>query len=764
MKYSIALLLSILFIVPNLNAQDQPLAIGQWRSHLPYTFAVSVTEAGDQVYFASKEALVSIDKTDFSTNLLNKVNGLTDAGIETIRYNPEDSTLVIAYLNSNIDLVKNGKIINVNGIREDDGITGDRSINHIFFDGTDMYLSTGFGLTKYDLKAREFRYTTFTDFAINATQIFNEKLFLSTDEGVYSININNPDIVLKDFNNWTLNNTNGLPMAYYSNALQTLNGKLYADVNDSLFVYNGNNWSKIFHVQNYGINKINPGKDRLIIASKCACADRIHVVEESGAYFPISNLALVGETGEAIEDAEGNIWIADEFQGMGRYKPDNTFDEFIINGPFSNSIGEISIVNNELWMAAVNNRPTWGLQTKSDGFSSYINGEWTIYRHEEFPEFTGFWDITTIAVNPVNNHVFAGSFRKGLIEFYDNTVVNIYNETNSTLDHPLLDPNTTRISGLTFDNENNLWVSNYEALDPVSVLTPDGSWYAFGSGGGIGQATQIVIDRNNYKWIAGGNSDGGIMVFDHGASIEDPSDDRYVVLRSNNSAMESNKVRSLALDLDGNVWAGTTEGPVVFECTGLIFQNSCPGRRPIAREGEFDDYLLGNEFINTIAIDGANRKWFGTNNGVLVLTPDGTEEVLNFNTSNSPLYSDEIVDIAINGETGEVFIGTGLGVISYKSDATAGGVIFSDEVFAYPNPVRPNYEGPIAIKGLTTDANVKITDIAGELVYETKALGGQAIWDGRDYNGRKANSGVYLVFLNSKDGTKKMVTKILLMN
>jgi hypothetical protein len=180
--------------------------------------------------------------------------------------------------------------------------------------------------------------------------------------------------------------------------------------------------------------------------------------------------------------------------------------------------------------------------------------------------------------------------------------------------------------------------------------------------------------------------------------------------------------------------------------------------------GGYTQYLLESESVTAIAVDGANRKWIGTERaGVFLLSPDGTEEILHFTSENSPLYSDFVIDIEINGETGEVFFGTQGGIISYKSTATNPNPTNTD-VVAYPNPVREGYSGTIAIKGLVGNADVKITDISGTLIYSTRAEGGQAVWDGRNFDGRKAQTGVYLIFSGDDEGKENLVTKILFIN
>ena len=267
--------------------------------------------------------------------------------------------------------------------------------------------------------------------------------------------------------------------------------------------------------------------------------------------------------------------------------------------------------------------------------------------------------------------------------------------------------------------------------------------------------------RNGYKWFA--SPDNGVLVFDEG-DMDNPNDDRYFTVNTSTTLLPSNKVNSLVVDNDGEIWIGTLEGTIVFECSFQIFDNQCPGRLIIVSADDFGDHLLRTQSITAMAIDGANRKWFGTTNGIFVQSADGTEEVYAFNSDNSPLFSNNITALAYDGTTGEMYIGTDKGMISYRTDATTGGTTHAEQVYAFPNPIEPTYSGPIAIKGLVDEANVKITDINGQLVFETRALGGQAIWNGIDYTGRKASSGVYLVFSTNNDGLETMVTKLLFLN
>jgi ligand-binding sensor domain-containing protein len=341
-----------------------------------------------------------------------------------------------------------------------------------------------------------------------------------------------------------------------------------------------------------------------------------------------------------------------------------------------------------------------------------------------------------------------------------------YTQYNSILQNAgISGANRTAIGGMAFDDAGNLWICNYDAAAPIAVLKADGTLRNF-SASPENNLLQVAIDRNGYKWFAVGFN-GGVMVYDSGSDIDSPADDRYRVFTTANSVLPSNTVYCVEVDLDGDVWVGTQQGTVSFECGSNAFDVNCKGSRRIVNVDGFNGYLFENEEIRTIAVDGANRKWFGTSTGVFVQSPSGEVQEEHFTSTNSPLFDNTITDIAIDHTTGEVWIGTVKGLISYRAEATKGTKINSPKPYAYPNPVRPDYDGPIAIYGLANDANVKVTDVAGNLVYEGKAFGGQAVWDGRDYLGRRAASGVYLIFATSSElfeNPDAAIAKIVILN
>ncbi|MCX6266296.1 MAG: T9SS type A sorting domain-containing protein, partial [Bacteroidetes bacterium] len=245
------------------------------------------------------------------------------------------------------------------------------------------------------------------------------------------------------------------------------------------------------------------------------------------------------------------------------------------------------------------------------------------------------------------------------------------------------------------------------------------------------------------------------------------ADDQYRLLNSTagNGNIPGTTVLTMAEDTKGAIWIGTEKGVGVFYSPENVFQpgQNFDAQQILLSQGSYVQYLLENETVTTIAVDGANQKWIGTDRGgVFLFSEDGTKQIYHFTAENSPLLSDRLTCISINKD-GEVFFGTDKGVISFRAQATPGGES-NENVYAFPNPVREDYEGYIAVKGLVNNAQVRITDIDGTLVYSTRAEGGQAIWNGKNFNGKKAHTGVYLVFASDDTASERVVTKILIIH
>jgi ligand-binding sensor domain-containing protein len=301
------------------------------------------------------------------------------------------------------------------------------------------------------------------------------------------------------------------------------------------------------------------------------------------------------------------------------------------------------------------------------------------------------------------------------------------------------------------------------------VRKADGGWKSFSPGGLVSGnllVSDVVASRlNNIKWLVRPRGN-GLIVFTDGGTIDDTGDDRWRLLtnQDNQGGLPTMEVSDLAEDQDGEVWVGTSKGVAVFYNPEAIFSDDeqdfdCQ-QILIEQDGNIQ-ILLETEVVTCVTVDGGNRKWLGTQtSGAYLVSPDGTQQLAHFTAENSPLPSNNVQSMAIDGQTGEVYFGTDQGIISYRGEATQGASSASC-ASVFPNPVRETYQGSVAITGLVADSDVRITDIAGNLVYKTRSLGGQAMWPATNLSGQRVSTGVYLVMASDPTGASTCNTKVL---
>ncbi len=765
-----------LFFITAFYSLAQEIAIGEWNVHIPYRNAIAVAESDTKIYCASESSLFTYDLNDNSVTTFTKASGLSDAGISTIAYSKEYETLIIAYSNGNIDLVENNKIINLSDIKRK-SITGTKTINHIMFMGNEAWMACSFGIVILDITSKNFLGNWYigpngTNVEVKDLTFDEQYIYASTADGIYRADINS--INIQDYNYWS--KMSGLPSGNY-NCICSFANKIYTNYSttksnaDTLYEFNGSEWNyaKLENIDETNTDKrpsIRVCNNQLVVSFNYY----VRVYNDSGVSILTSgNYGTGKDTRDGLYDKNGYIWLADNGYGLIRSSPWGGILTMAPSGPSSMNVFDIASSGAEIWVAPGGLSPTYSNIYNIDGVSNYKDGEWTYYAGEQIPELDTCFDIITTAINPSNTaDVFFGSSLRGVLELNNNQLVNVFSYYNSPLSYPSGQDCQSYcrvdISDLEFDNESNLWVLNPTVTKPLVVKLSTGDWKSFSCDNLISTSkrpTHVITDPYNQKWVT--IDAGGILVFDEKNTYDDESDDLAKVLNTSagNGGLHTNSVTCVALDLDSAIWIGTNEGPCIITSPEYVFTgDNFDASRPIVSYGDYAEYLLQNEYITVIAVDGANRKWIGTQtSGVYLVSSDGLTQIEHFDDSNSPLLSNNIRSIAINSITGEVFFGTDKGIVSYKGTATAGTSTY-DEMFIYPNPVRESFAGSVAIRGLVANSDVKITDISGNIVYQTIAEGGQATWNRMNFKGEVVRSGIYLVFCTSPDGTQNKVGKI----
>jgi len=773
-KYKITLIiLSLVFIFPAISI-SQGTAIGSWRTHLPYNKLIDVAVVGDVIYSATPYSIFTYNTLDNSIERFDKIMGLTDVGISKIGYNASTDEILVAYTNANLDIIyTDGRVVNISDIKEKE-ILGNKTINNITFKDHLAYLSCGFGIVILDMDRQEIYDTYYIGpdgNAINVMDItYNDtSFFAATESGIYFADVNGQN--LADYHQWQKDQELIHPNLSY-NLIASFNNSLYCNYfsgqwqKDTMFVFNGNDWDyfeKENTKQRYQMNVVD--ENMLIVNEGFVSVYDKNMEKEFLIYQP-SDEVLAPMSADMDNEF---IWVGDKSKGLVKVWNRGWSGEFIKpNGPDNKSVFQLDAEGNNVWVATGGKRTDWGKLYLKDGVFSFIDDTWYSHNAKTTPAFDTISDYVCVKVDPANNNIaYIGTWQTGVLKFVNNELTDIFDDKNSSLQPWISNNSLINISGIDFDSEHNMWVANSGAPNLLSVMKNDGEWKSFSFGGILSGAdlSELLVDNYNQKWIL--RRTDGIIVFNDNGTIDDSSDDITKILHSSSGQgnIPGSNVYSFATDHDGEVWVGTDKGIGVFYSPENIF---VPGANYDAQQilvprndgSGLADYLLETELVTAIAVDGANRKWVGTERaGIFLFSEDGLEQIHQFTSENSPLISNSIISISITDD-GEVFIGTANGIISYKGTAVPPAPP-GTKVYAYPNPVRENFTGLIAIKGLENNSYIKITDSYGNLVYQTKSEGGQAVWDGNNFNGEHVATGIYMVFAVTVDKSEKVVTKIL---
>jgi hypothetical protein len=780
-KYLIFNLLTFFSIV---QAYAQP-AIGEWTDYQSYAHAKKVADTGSKIYCVAEGGLFSFDKTDNSIQKMTGINGLSDVGSQRLAYSKENDLLMITYSNANIDIYPNAnidilgdnKFINLSDIKRKQ-ISADKTINNVLFIGKLAYLSCGFGIVVVNLEKMEIKDTYFIgkdgaylsvfDLATDGTF-----LFAATAEGVYKANASDPN--LQNYNNWVRETTIPRFNKKFS-TIEYFSGKIIANytpdkyAEDEMYELNGGVWNP-FHPEIRYVSDLTSNSTHLVLSSReevFVFDSKFETIGYVNEYKFSSSSVKPIQTSCAVIDAGNVIWIADLASGL--IKVGTPSERIIPEGPEDNMVYSLTMGGQNLWITSGGRDNAWDNLWEPPKFQLNSEGKWSVFDKKVFsvPDApNNFADMISVTVDPKDpEHIYAASWGGGVLEFNSGKFVKRFNNFNSTLQTQVPNQPTAayvRIGGMAYDSKGSLWVTNTGVAKAISELQPDGNWKAYEVSGIANKFIgEIVVTQSDDKWIHVHRD--GLFVLN---SENNQSKKIEVVARFVNSEGEfftdMNQVNTLVEDLNGEIWVGTATGVAVYSNPRSIWtEDVLYATRPSLdlNDGIFHP-LLEKETVTAIAIDGANRKWFGTkSSGVYLISANGETEIHHFTKENKPLPSNAIVDIAINQKTGEVFIGTAAGLISYMGEATEGNDEFND-VYVYPNPVRESYDGPIVVSGLVENTDVKITDISGDLVFKTTSLGGQAIWDGRNQNNNRCKTGVYLVFMTDPLGEKTKITKLL---
>ncbi len=725
-------------------------SIGDWILHSNLSKINELCLGSNKVLAATNNSLILYDFNENSYQKLSNAEQLSDFEISTIGYDAASNTFIIAYANSNIDLLKDNTIINISDLKNKQ-ITGSKYINNIYTYNSKSYLSTDFSLIELDLKKELVLNTFIIGSNGNSTPVYDctiykDTLFVVTEEGLKKGPLDERNLL--DYSQWEHINTPSLNI----HEIELYNGDIYA-LSNGLYKYSNGNWLLIYIDNSATLSNLTTSSTLTFISDYKILQyqnNQLDTVSISNSSYPSCYI------NEGTNNFTSDL-------AFGLFHNGNSVD--LGTSPFSDKGFKSTSYNNYIAISSgVLNANVDGVGNGEKGFYIYSNGSWqNINIYNALNGLPKTEDYNYLTYNSFNNSLYVANL-KGLIEYNFNTAI-VYNPSNSLIKPSIGDTGHYKITGVDVDSKGNVWMINPQATHALLAKSLDNTWHEFIVGDDNFKYRTLLVDRNDQKWFGLRNE--GLFVFKEGDNLSQTNSVKIRLTQNvNNGNLPNNNVNCIAEDKDGQIWVGTDEGIAVFSCPENIFDanSDCKNSGRITSTlDQYTEYLFETDAVYAIAIDGANRKWIGTSSGAWLMSENGQNVIEYFNEENSPIPNKEVLDISINKESGEVFFITNNGMASYIGDATESFDDFNN-IKAYPNPVRPDFKENISITGLTENAYVKITDSHGNLINEGYALGGKYIWNGNDYNGTRAKTGVYYVFSNNFDASERIVTKIAFIN
>ena len=782
---------SFLFLIVSLfYGQQNKLSIeteasiySNWNTYFSYNLISAIDNGESVIYFASYNSIFSYDISSNQIEKFDTLNELSGDEISAFYFSEINNNIVIGYSSGFLQIIdlNSNSIINIYDILNKPTIPSNKkTINDFFQSGDQLLISTGYGVSIYNLNGYEFGDTYYIgDFAtqINVTSTIIHENFIyasSPDLGILRANINSN---LIDFNNWQTIYFGDIQELFYDGE------NIFFYTNYSIMRINDDEITSILTFENQIIN-INSSDSKFIIITDEKCLiynDQLtQLVYEidSEMYSSGFNQGIIKDNYIYIATNANGVLIINNNSGDYSYlKPD---------GPLENDIFSVETLNNKTWVSYGNYTEYFNpYPLKFSGLSNYDENlnSWFNIGKDSIPELAV--NLNNISINPFNNdNVFISSFEGGLLEIENLNIIDFYDNNNSgleslSIDDPLYE--SVRISDIEFDQNGVLWILNSRIDSPLkSYNLENNSWNSYDFTEIINDGFQdelgfndIEVDDYGNKWIAGLRS--GLIGFNN----ESGTIQLRKVFSQDQSNMPSSYVKSIAVDNNNHLWIGTIQGLRVLYNTSNFFDTSVVTTQQIViLEDGIPRELLEQQYISDIEVDGANNKWVATiGSGVFYFSPNGQQTIHHFTKENSPLPSNNINDISINYSNGKVYFATDQGLVSYNTGSISSSENFSN-TYVYPNPVRPEFNTEserVKITGLTQNVNIKITDIEGNLVAEAQSNinsryrnfnleidGGTAFWNGKNLRNRLVASGVYIIMLSDLDSYETKVLKLMI--
>ena len=748
----------------------------KWETHFSYNSTDKVCITKHKIFAIANNHLYSISKKDALVETYTKLDGLSENEITDIQYNEEKGCLIIVYSNSNIDIIESdGVIYNIPDLYQKQ-MSVNKTVHQITMDKEYAYLSTGFGIVVVNLEKKEIANTYIigpdaTKIPIYGITIDDEFIYALSTDYIYKAKKENTNLL--DYNNWQENkiplNTSDRCKTLYKFA-----NSLFTIKSDSVVYMYNNSWEKFYISEKY---------------ANIYCTDNKLLLSTAGNGLISYNQDLTEEFVTKIyahnadyDKYNNTYWIASEGYGTKEIDLQYNVNTYNVSGPALSDAQTLKYSGERMYI--MNGR---GSKTdrgyKTPYISYYQDNKWTAISPTKLGiyDFIDYaYDVTSVITDPKDkNHYYFSTFGEGVFEVKNDKIIAIHN--HATTNNQIKTANEgnfhyNRCDGLNIDSYGNIYVAMSSVKNPITILSPSIGWKNIEHKDTYRtEWAHKFIFTSKYRALLSTRSSAEIYFWHDNKTPTDPSDDKIAIYSASQWRDKDGKLISPTYlsdaqeDKNGTLWVGTDMGPILLQDPTKIFTSNdyrCT-RVKINRNDDsgLADYLLDGETIFAIEIDYGNRKWLGTaNSGLYLVSEDGTETLAHFTKENSPLSSNTISDLELNPNTGELFIATPEGVFSYHTDSTEPVKEATKEtIYAYPNPVRPEFSGDVIIGGLEDSSLVWITDISGNLVFKGRTVGGSLSWNCKNSNGEDVTGGVYIVLVSNEDSDdpNSVATKIL---
>jgi len=732
-----------------------------WQGYFSYNDIRDVSQSATTIFAASENALFSKNSSTNQIKTTNTIDGLSGQTIVSLYYSPTSNKTLVGYENGLMTVINeaDGSMLNVVDIINKQLPANIKKINHFMEYNGIVYVSCDFGIVQFNLATMLFGDTYFignngAEISVSQTAVFDGFIYASTIDGIRKADIANKNLI--DFNQWTQIATGSW------SSIETFDTELIAiNATGNIHKYNSgsNSFTSYLQLPQAAVD-MRTSENYLLITT----LNSVYIYNKQMILVRQINSSQIIETTVSFTCAttiEDKIYIGTKENGIytTTISVSSAFENTMPSGPSRNNIFALQTTATSLWAVYGDYDLFYNPYPKdSYGISKFSEKGWL---NIPYQQVLGAKSLIRVGINPSNeNEVYIGSYDAGMLKIENDIPSVLYNPTNSAIE-AIANTNDVWINGLVFDKSGNLWMNNSQVDNAIKVLKTDGTWQSFSTQSIIGNPKnttygRMSIDKNGTKWT--GTINNGLVGFNEKGNVF-----KKITVGADTGNLPNEDVRVAAVDNNNQLWIGTSKGlRVLSNVTSFLTEDKLTTKPIIILEDNLAQELMYEQFITDIVVDGANNKWIGTtDSGVFLVSPNGQETKYHFTITNSPLPSNSINDIEINNITGEVFIATTKGMISFKGTATSANEDLNN-VYVYPNPVRPDFEGTVKIAGLLNKATVKITDIEGNLVYETTSEGGTIEWDTTAFGKHKVASGVYMIFVSASDGIETKVKKVMI--